>query len=614
MFWILACLTIRSVLGSWTSQDIFINVNKPFAYIGDNDVTIRCEAQGTKIVKAEWITLLLEGHSYERPMVNMVKAPTGHVFEWGEAFNVTDLQQRMSVNGSLEGTVFLQLDIHEAKFEDGGRYTCNYGGLDKNDRFLEFHESEDFFVQYHIIQSNYTGVLNPNKDILITINKLSAYIGESGVRLRCESPGNVIIDPKWISIMVEGVKYQSPLANMFRPINSTRGLFEWSDEFNITDLQNRVMYSGSLTAANPYMELEFKEIKCEDSGRYTCILNGLDSTGNLTQFSSSADFIVKSLNGEPTIKDKQDRVVPNNTALHIRTGGFIYFNCEGVTGKPKIPIVWTESNGTTERVLKEGDGAVSGLEIIPDDDLCRFHSQVHLYYIVPDKPVTITCKIAFSVTMVHIIPAGQTVNHNKTQHTQMVTNSLSVVTPAATVPPQFSNRTTIQSTSSTSASLTSTTLMTVPRSTFGPTSNSILLTSTTAPSTTKSTFLTSTTATTKSKLLTSATATTTKSTLLTSTTVMPTTKSTLLTSTTVVPTTKSTLLTSTIAAPTTTITSTLSPSALLTTTAVPTNTVIQTKSPLIQLLSTSSQAVYIIHKRRHQTDLHERRVSQRDKE
>lgn len=41
-------------------------------------------------------------------------------------------------------------------------------------------------------------------DVVITINMLSAYIGESGLRVRCESPGNVIKKPEWISIMIEG--------------------------------------------------------------------------------------------------------------------------------------------------------------------------------------------------------------------------------------------------------------------------------------------------------------------------------------------------------------------------------------------------------------------------
>lgn len=94
------------------------------------------------------MTILLEGHFYERPLVNMVRTPNNsHTFEWGDEFNVTDLQQRMTVNGSLEGLAFLELDIYYAKIEDGGRYTCNYGGLDVNNHMLEFHESEDFFVQ-----------------------------------------------------------------------------------------------------------------------------------------------------------------------------------------------------------------------------------------------------------------------------------------------------------------------------------------------------------------------------------------------------------------------------------------------------------------------------------
>lgn len=131
-------------------------------------------------------------------------------------------------------------------------------------------------------------------DVVITINKLSAYVGESGLRVRCESPGNVIKTPEWISIMIEGHMYQRPLAYMFKSVNSTKSTFEWSGEFNITDLDNRIAYSGNLLSHNSYMELEFKEIKCEDSGRYTCLFNGLNSNGNVTQYISSGDFIVKS--------------------------------------------------------------------------------------------------------------------------------------------------------------------------------------------------------------------------------------------------------------------------------------------------------------------------------
>ena len=104
---------------------------------------------GNKIKEPEWMTILLEGHFYERPLINMVRTQgtTGHAFEWGDEFNITDLQQRMTLNGSMEGLVFLELEIHYAKIEDGGRYTCNYGGLDSNNQMMEFHESEDFFVQ-----------------------------------------------------------------------------------------------------------------------------------------------------------------------------------------------------------------------------------------------------------------------------------------------------------------------------------------------------------------------------------------------------------------------------------------------------------------------------------
>lgn len=71
-------------------------------------------------------------------------------------------------------------------------------------------------------------------------------------------------------------------------------------------------------------------------------------------------FTFVALNGKPSIKDNKGQLIPNNTVYHINPGKNLYFNCEGITGKPKIPIIWTESNGTTERVLKGEDGVTPG--------------------------------------------------------------------------------------------------------------------------------------------------------------------------------------------------------------------------------------------------------------
>lgn len=76
-----------------------------------------------------------------------------------------------------------------------------------------------------------------------------------------------------------------------------------------------------------------------------------------------SSFSFLALNGRPAIKDRKNKLVPNNTIYYIKPGEHIFFNCEGITGKPRIPILWTESKGTTQRVMKESDGVVAGLNI-----------------------------------------------------------------------------------------------------------------------------------------------------------------------------------------------------------------------------------------------------------
>lgn len=78
-----------------------------------------------------------------------------------------------------------------------------------------------------------------------------------------------------------------------------------------------------------------------------------------TDIKCSNNYIL-ALNGQPSIKDSKDHLVPNNTVYHLTPGDNVMFTCEGVTGKPRIPILWMESNGTAEKVLKDADGVAAG--------------------------------------------------------------------------------------------------------------------------------------------------------------------------------------------------------------------------------------------------------------
>jgi hypothetical protein len=89
-----------------------------------------------------------KGFERQRPMVYLFRKDGKDVLEWGEEFNVTNLQSHITVRGHLKGTQsFLQLDFSRIVCGDGGRYTCSYGGFDKMGRVRKFSTSGDFVTK-----------------------------------------------------------------------------------------------------------------------------------------------------------------------------------------------------------------------------------------------------------------------------------------------------------------------------------------------------------------------------------------------------------------------------------------------------------------------------------
>lgn len=88
------------------------------------------------------------GFQSKRPMLYLFKKGERETIEWGQEFNVTQLQSHIAVTGQLKGShSFLQLDFSHVACEDGGRYTCSYGGLDKQGKLRKFSMSGDFIAQ-----------------------------------------------------------------------------------------------------------------------------------------------------------------------------------------------------------------------------------------------------------------------------------------------------------------------------------------------------------------------------------------------------------------------------------------------------------------------------------
>lgn len=129
-------------------REVVLDINKLSAFVGETGLQIRCHAEGKTIVKPTWMIMEFAGFQSKRPMLYLFKKGERETIEWGQEFNVTQLQSHIAVTGQLKGShSCLQLDFSHVACEDGGRYTCSYGGLDKQGKLRKFSMSGDFIAQ-----------------------------------------------------------------------------------------------------------------------------------------------------------------------------------------------------------------------------------------------------------------------------------------------------------------------------------------------------------------------------------------------------------------------------------------------------------------------------------
>lgn len=130
-------------------------------------------------------------------------------------------------------------------------------------------------------------------EVDLTINKLTAFVGESGLQIRCQPNGKTIVNPVWMIIEFEGFQSRRPMVYLFG--KDGKDVLEWGEEFNVTHLQSHITATGHLEGIQSFLQLDFSHVVCGDGGRYTCSYGGFDKMGKLRKFSTSGDFVTKSL-------------------------------------------------------------------------------------------------------------------------------------------------------------------------------------------------------------------------------------------------------------------------------------------------------------------------------
>ncbi|XP_061166038.1 uncharacterized protein LOC133174962 [Saccostrea echinata] len=240
-------------------------------------------------------------------------------------------------------------------------------------------------------------------EVSLDINKLTAYIGETGLQIRCHADGKSVVRPTWMSIEFAGFQSQRPMVYLFR--KDGEDVLEWGEEFNVTRLQSHITATGHLEGSKSFLQLDFSHVMCEDGGRYTCIYAGLDDQGKLRKFSMAGDFVAKAIDGGPPKVTLNGKLVKSFDSIKVSPGDKLHLVCEGDVGKPRIPILWLLNElPKPQRVLGKKDGVKQGLQIIPDDNLCSFRSIVHLYYEMGNSMAILSCKIAFRKVNIFLHP------------------------------------------------------------------------------------------------------------------------------------------------------------------------------------------------------------------
>nr|XP_022313252.1 uncharacterized protein LOC111118207 [Crassostrea virginica] len=247
------------------------------------------------------------------------------------------------------------------------------------------------------------GAKKNDREVILDINKLTAYVGETGLQIRCHVEGKTVVSPTWMIMEFAGFQSKSPMLYLFR--KDQKDVIEWGEEFNVTQLQDHINVTGHLEGTKSFLQLDFNKVACGDGGRYTCSYGGLDKHGRLRKFSMSGDFIAQTIDGGPPKLTIDTKVVKMYDSLKVSPGEKIHLVCEGDVGKPRIPIFWLlDEVPKPQRLLGEKDGVRQGLQIIPDDSLCSFKSESHLYFEMKKSLMVVTCKIAFRTASIFLHP------------------------------------------------------------------------------------------------------------------------------------------------------------------------------------------------------------------
>lgn len=233
-----------------------------------------------------------------------------------------------------------------------------------------------------------TGILAQAAGVFLTIEpKKVQYIGKHDVTILCGLGETDIETVGWVQISKETLLMRKKPLLSLRVIDGT--LPEWSSWVDDVEMDGKssVRYSTE-PVEETYLEVTLHEIKCDDGGIYSCEVFGKDKNGSLVKEHIRDELIIYSFGQQPSITYFNEKVPGER--LIVEPGSEVNLMCNGMVGKPHVPIVWYEYNSRVGAFTQLEEGVDQETLMVEKRNACAYNGTSFLTFTATEEETEVT--------------------------------------------------------------------------------------------------------------------------------------------------------------------------------------------------------------------------------
>ncbi|XP_033758443.1 uncharacterized protein LOC117340779 isoform X2 [Pecten maximus] len=238
-----------------------------------------------------------------------------------------------------------------------------------------------------------TGIVSQAAGLFLTIepHKIQ-YIGGNDVTIRCGLGKTDIETVGWMQISKQTLLMEKRPYLLLRVIDGTGP--EWSSGIDDEKMDEKASVSYStVPLEETYLEFTLHQIECDDGGVYSCEVSGTNQNGSVIKEHIREELIVYSFGQEPTITYFSAKVP--NQELIVDSGSEVTLLCNGLVGKPSMPITWYQYNAKAGAFTQVEEGVSQETLMVEKNSMCSYNGSSYLTFTASgyETEVTFRCGI-----------------------------------------------------------------------------------------------------------------------------------------------------------------------------------------------------------------------------